>query len=135
MKDMPLKSLVFNIKQMLTKDFALQFAAVWVAAWNAHDLEEILSHYTDDFEIESPLALKRFPESKGILKGKTAIRKYWGIGLQKNPNLKFEIKEVLIGVHTLTIYYRSIAAQKNVVEILTFGEKGKVEKVVVCYSS
>ena len=119
---------------MLTKEFAISFAEEWVSVWNARNLESILSHYTDDFEIESPLALKRFPESKGILKGKTAIRKYWGMGLQKNPDLKFEIKEVLVGVNSLTIYYRSIAAQKNVVEVLTFGEEKKVVKVVVCYS-
>ena len=30
---------------MLTKDEAYQFAEHWVAAWNAHDLDRIMSHY------------------------------------------------------------------------------------------
>ena len=29
-------------------DFARAFAANWIAAWNAHDLERILEHYTED---------------------------------------------------------------------------------------
>ena len=30
---------------------ANEFAAEWIEAWNAHDLDRILSHYTDDFEM------------------------------------------------------------------------------------
>jgi hypothetical protein len=32
----------------MTHADALAFAEVWVAAWNAHDLGRILSHYADD---------------------------------------------------------------------------------------
>jgi len=39
---------------MLSKAFADHFAAEWIAAWNSHDLERILSHYTDNFEMSSP---------------------------------------------------------------------------------
>lgn len=34
---------------------AQAFAEEWVAAENAHDLEHILSHYSDDFEIIAPM--------------------------------------------------------------------------------
>lgn len=119
---------------MISKTFAHKFAEDWVDSWNAHDLERILSHYADDFEITSPLALKRFPESNGVLKGKDAIRKYWRLGLQLNPKLTFEIIEVLVGVNSLTIYYRSVAAAKNVVELFIFGTQGKVVKTIVCYA-
>ena len=34
---------------------AQAFAEEWVAAWNAHDLERILAHYRDDFEIITPI--------------------------------------------------------------------------------
>ena len=119
---------------MISKTFAQKFAEDWVDSWNAHDLDRILSHYADDFEIASPLALKRFPESKGVLKGKAAISKYWGLGLQLNPNLTFEIIEVLVGVNSLSIYYRSITAEKNVMELFIFGAEGKVVKTIVCYT-
>ena len=32
----------------MTREEALGFAREWVAAWNAHDLGRILSHYADD---------------------------------------------------------------------------------------
>lgn len=120
---------------MISKTFAQKFTADWVDSWNTHDLDRILSHYAEGFEIESPLALKRFPESKGVLKGKAAIRKYWGLGLQLNPQLTFEIIEVLVGVNSLSIYYRSVAAEKNVMEMFIFGKEGKVVKTIVCYNS
>src|SRR5438270_868337 len=39
---------------MLTRDAALALADAWSRAWNAHDLDAILSHYADDVEFVSP---------------------------------------------------------------------------------
>ena len=39
----------------LTKEFARRFAEDWIASWNSHDLARILSHYTEDFEMSSPI--------------------------------------------------------------------------------
>ena len=41
---------------MLTKAQAEQFAADWIAAWNSHDLDRIMTHYADDVELISPVA-------------------------------------------------------------------------------
>ena len=51
----------------LTREFAHQFAEDWIAVWNSHDLEAILSHYTDDFEMSSPLIVQanRSAERRG----------------------------------------------------------------------
>ena len=119
---------------MITDKFAQEFSREWVSSWNSHDIERILSHYTEDFEIESPLALKRFPESKGVLVGKEAIRKYWQMGLSQNPKLRFEILDTLQGVKSLTIYYESKSTQKRVTEVMVFNEKGKVKRAIVNYS-
>jgi ketosteroid isomerase-like protein len=35
----------------LTGPFAERFAAEWIAAWNNHNLEQILAHYEDDFDL------------------------------------------------------------------------------------
>ena len=40
----------------LTKDAALNLANLWVAAWNAHDLDLIMAHYEDAVELTSPVA-------------------------------------------------------------------------------
>ena len=34
---------------MITKEFASAFAHHWIESWNKHDLDEILSHYSDEF--------------------------------------------------------------------------------------
>ena len=56
---------------MRTKDWAQKFAQEWVEAWNAHDIERVLSHYTDDFEMNSPFIVEFADEPSGILNGKT----------------------------------------------------------------
>jgi ketosteroid isomerase-like protein len=36
---------------MLDKQFADEFRQDWIAAWNRHDLERIVAHYSDDIEM------------------------------------------------------------------------------------
>lgn len=114
--------------------FATDFANEWIKAWNAHDLDKVLSHYSDDFSIETPMALKLLPESKGLIIGKDNVRKYWKLGIEKIPNLKFEIIDLLIGVNGLTIYYINTATNKRSVEVMHFNSANKVEKVIVNYT-
>jgi hypothetical protein len=89
----------------MTKDFAAAFAKSWIDSWNAHDLEKILSHYSEDFTIESPLAIKLYPQSNGLVVGKNEVRKYWTIGLEKSPNLKFELLDLYQFQLGCTIYH------------------------------
>ena len=58
---------------MLEQSFAEQFATEWVEAWNSHDLERILAHYTDDFEMTTPYIIQAAGEPSGCLKGKEAV--------------------------------------------------------------
>ena len=37
---------------------ASNFATEWIAAWNSHDLEAILSHYAPQVVLTSPVAAK-----------------------------------------------------------------------------
>ena len=58
---------------MVTSEFAQQFAKEWASAWNIHDLEAILSHYAEDFEMISPYIVAITGEPSGALKGKRAV--------------------------------------------------------------
>jgi len=49
---------------------AREFAAEWIAAWNSHDLDRILEHYSDDFEITTPMIKMAMGVDTGCLKGK-----------------------------------------------------------------
>jgi ketosteroid isomerase-like protein len=99
-----------------------QFAASWIAAWNAHDLDAVLAHFCEDFEFSSPLIKPFANEPSGKLVGKNAVRAYWQIGLTRLPDLRFELVDVLTGVDSLTILYRG--HRGLTVEIFQFDAKG-----------
>lgn len=104
---------------------AERFADQWVAAWNAHDLDAVLSHFTDDAVFTSPVAARILPETDGILRGKDAIRRYWAVGLEKIPDLHFEVIHVYTGLDTIVLNYRNqTGALVN--EVLRVGEEGLV---------
>ena len=117
---------------MIDMAWAKHFAAEWIEAWNSHDLDRILSHYSDNFEMTSPFIIQRMHEPSGTLKGKTAIRPYWKIGLSATPPLKFELIEILIGVESITLYYRR-ASGKLAAEVLIFNQDGLVVKGIAHY--
>jgi ketosteroid isomerase-like protein len=117
---------------MIDSTWAHEFAREWIAAWNAHDLKRILSHYTDDFEMSSPLIIERMQEPSGKLKGKEQIRPYWQKGLAAVPPLKFELLDVYMGVDSIVIHYRSVH-RKMVCETLFFNAQRQVVRGVAHY--
>src|SRR5262249_19019747 len=91
-----------------------------------HDLDRILAHYEEDFEMSSPIIIALVGEHSGKLRGKTAVGAYWAQALQSIPNLRFELLAALAGVNTITIYHRGhrgLAA-----EVLHLGPSGKVRE-------
>jgi hypothetical protein len=122
-----------EVPPMLDAKWAEQFAEEWIESWNSHDLDRILSHYTDDFEMTSPFIIKRMKEPSGTLRGKENVRPYWQIGLSAQPPLKFELIDVLMGVRSMAVHYRRTSG-KPAVEILVFNDEGKVVQGTAHYS-
>ncbi|HWG76121.1 MAG TPA: nuclear transport factor 2 family protein [Steroidobacteraceae bacterium] len=108
---------------MLDYAWAEGFARDWVASWNSHDVERVLSHYADDFEMESPLIVCRLRIPTGRLKGKEAIRSYWAGGLHSTPNLEFKLLDFAVGVNTIAIRYYSLTLDRTVTEVIEFNER------------
>jgi hypothetical protein len=94
------------------------FAAAWCDAWNSHDLEAILAHFTDDVVFSSPAA-RSVLGGDGVVRGKSELRTYWGTGLGLIPDLHFEVQAVYAGVDTIVINYRNQVG-KLVCEVLLF---------------
>jgi hypothetical protein len=117
---------------VLEPDAARAFAAEWIAAWNAHDIERILGHFADDAEFSSPLVVSIAGEASGKLKGKAALRAYWTRGLAMLPELYFEPLDVLSGVSSMTIYYRG--HRGTVAETFELDASQKVRWATSCYS-
>jgi ketosteroid isomerase-like protein len=117
---------------MIDQAFAERFAAEWIEAWNSHDLDRILSHYADDFEMASPYIARLAGEASGRLRGKAAVGAYWAEALRLIPDLRFERVEVLAGVDSLVLYYRSIRGRAA--EVFFFGVDGKVVRACAHYT-
>jgi hypothetical protein len=115
---------------MIDKQFALRFSEDWVASWNRHDLNRILSHYDDNFEMSSPMIITIEGEPSGVLKGKEKVRKYWAKALQLIPDLRFELISTLVGNNSVTIYYKG-ARGRLVTEVFHFDWHNKVIKAFV----
>ena len=119
---------------MVTRDRALKFAREWIEAWNTHDLQAVLSHYTDDFEMSSPFIGAFAGEPSGTLKGKTQVGAYWQNAFERFPDLRFELLEVFTCVDSVTIYYKSVLG-KLATEVLFLNQDGKAYRALAHYNS
>lgn len=52
---------------MIDQAWAYDFAKEWIAAWNSHDLDRILSHYVEDFEMSSLTNERSFEEPASMV--------------------------------------------------------------------
>lgn len=91
----------------MTKDEAWNLARHWVAAWNAHDLDLIMTHYDEGIELTSPVAAKLLETLDGKVVGKASLKAYFQRGLDAYPDLRFDLEDVLWGVNSMVLYYKN----------------------------
>jgi ketosteroid isomerase-like protein len=118
---------------MISEEHARAFAHEWIDSWNSHDLDRIMSHYADDFQMTSPFIVKLMNEPAGTIKGKENVRAYWAQALQRLPDLHFELIEVLKSVDSITICYHAVLG-KRAAEVLFFDREGKVKQAIAHYN-
>lgn len=118
---------------MLTRDDAYAFAQHWLAAWNAHDLEQIMAHYADEVELSSPVAAQLRNDPSGQVIGKDNLRAYFQKGLAAFPELQFTLIEVLWGVASIVLYYENQRGT-HTAEYMELSPQGQVTRVVANYS-
>lgn len=111
-----------------------KFAEEWINAWNSHDLEAILSHYSEDIEITTPMIKLALGVENGSLKGKKLVADYWQKALAKLPDLHFELYDITTGVNSIALYYKSVM-NKNAIEVMFFDENEKVNKMIAHYTT
>jgi ketosteroid isomerase-like protein len=117
----------------MNAEAAQHFAEEWIEAWNTHDLDKILKHYSDDFEMSSPFIVQFSGERSGTLKGKRAIGNYWRSALSAIPDLRFELVDVLVGVNSVVLYYNG--HRGKVAEVFHFGSDGLVSAAFANYTA
>jgi len=117
---------------MTTESEATKFARQWVAAWNSHDLDAIMSHYDADVVLTSPVAAKILDDPSGTVEGNAALRNYFKRGLEVYPNLHFELLDVMHGLCSVVLCYKNQKGTKTA-EFMEFGKNGKIMRVVANY--
>ena len=115
----------------MTEAEARTLAEHWVAAWNAHDLTAILSHYEEGVELTSPVAA-RLLGNDGKVVSKANLKAYFQRGLEAYPNLHFDLKDVLWGVQSVVLSYTNQNGV-HVAEFMELAPSGKVVRVVANY--
>ena len=115
----------------MNKEQAQKFASEWIDAWNSHNIDRILAHYDDNFEMSSPAIIKLTGEASGILRGKTAVGEYWSGALKKYPGLKFTLLHTLCGANSVALIYEGVLGLSN--EVFFFGTDGRVIRAYAHY--
>jgi ketosteroid isomerase-like protein len=118
---------------MIDRTHAERFAREWIDAWNAHDLEAILSHYADDVVFRSPRIAVVMGEKVDSVAGKSALARYWGKALANAKDLHFTFERLYIGSDSLTIAYRNHRGQ-YAAETFVFNATGLVAESIATYA-
>lgn len=118
----------------MTRDEAWSLAKDWVAAWNAHDLEMILTHYEEEVELTSPVAARLLGTDDGKVTGKANLRAYFRRGLEAYPELRFQLEDVLWGMNSVVLLYKNQKGTRTA-EFVELSDTGKVARVVANYNA
>ena len=118
---------------MIDRTFAERFAKEWIEAWNAHDLDAILSHYANDVVFHSPRIAQVMDEPVAFVAGKPALARYWGKALSLAKELHFTFDRLYIGSDSLTITYRNHRGQ-NAAETFVFDNARFVKESIATYA-
>lgn len=68
-----------------------QIALRWFGAFNTHNLDALLALYHNDAQHYSPKLKLRHPKTKGLIKGKEALREWWQDAFNRLPSLRYEM--------------------------------------------
>jgi hypothetical protein len=117
----------------VTRDEAWKLARAWVTAWNAHDLDAVMSHYEDSVELTSPAAAQILGTADGKVLGNVNLRAYFQRGLEAYPQLQFHLEDVLWGIGSMVLYYTN-QKETRTAEFMELSARGKVIRVVATYN-
>jgi hypothetical protein len=118
---------------VIDQERADRFAAEWIAAWNAHDLDAIVAHYADDVTFASPFVAALTGEESGVIRGRAALRDYFRRGLEAYPDLRFDLHAALPGVSSVALHYASVGG-RTAIETMELDAEGAVVRVAAHYS-
>ena len=106
----------------------LSIAMLWFEAFNAHNLEKLLSLYDDEAKHFSPKLKIRQPETNGLVAGKEALRTWWQDAFERLPSLHYKVTSLTSNADRVFMeYIRNAENEDNILvaEVLEIKE-GKI---------
>jgi limonene-1,2-epoxide hydrolase len=86
----------------------------WFDAFNAHDLEKLLSLYDEHAEHYSPKLKIRQPETNGLIAGKSALRQWWQDSFYRLPTLHYKVTSLTANENRVFMeYVRMVDDEEN----------------------
>jgi hypothetical protein len=105
----------------------------WINAWNKHDLQTVLSMYSEDIEFSSPKIEAVFPERTiSKITNKRDLEEYWSKALKKYPKLNFVFKESIFRNNVCLIEYYAVLDGRTRTSVI---EKFELQNGLVIKSS
>ncbi len=111
---------------------AQELAEEWIAAWNAHDLDAIMSLYSPAVVFQTPTIIDSLGIPDGRVEGLDRLREHFARGLERLPDLRFELEEVYTGVHAVAMTYRWHDGTP-VCELHEYDAEERIERVQALY--
>jgi hypothetical protein len=117
---------------MITLSELLSVANQWFDAFNDHNLEQLLSLYSDHAQHYSPKLKIRHPETNGLINGKNALRSWWQDAFNRLPTLNYELIRLTPYENRVFMeYIRHVEGEED----LYVGEMLEIEKGKIVASS
>ncbi len=86
----------------------------WFDAFNAHNIEQLLSLYDDHAEHFSPKLKIRKPETKGFVRGKSEMREWWQDAFNRMPDLQYKVTSLTANEDRVFVeYLRIVSGEEN----------------------
>ena len=104
----------------------------WVDAWNQHNIDAIMQHYSEDIDFRSPIIQKMGVNAAGKINSKGELKAYFRNALAKYPELHFELYHILTGVNSIVLFYKSVNDSLSA-EYMELDVHGKICKVSAHY--
>ncbi|WP_298242592.1 nuclear transport factor 2 family protein [uncultured Bradyrhizobium sp.] len=97
----------------------------WVEAWNARDLERVLALYDGAALMTSDRIPMMGFDASGTVRGKDALRAYWGKALGLLPELHFTLIDVFVSPDSVVVFYANERGKK-ICEYLRVNDAGLI---------
>ena len=108
-----------------------QIATTWLDAFNARNLEKLLSLYDDLAQHYSPKLKQRMPHTQGLIKGKEALRTWWQDAFDRLPSLHYELVRLTADNEQVFIEY---LRQVNEEEDIAVAEVLQIQDGIIIFS-